>query len=105
MQKWKSRGAALRKGVEESLPFFGKSRKRDEKGLPSRYGRIALVCWCGRDLHGTEKSEDWLAPGSGAVTSGCGKRENPILHKQELHDGLDIAVPEGTEVVAVKVAG
>ena len=28
--------------------------------------------------------------------------ENPILHKQELHDGLDISVPEGTEVVAVK---
>ena len=67
VQKWKSRGAALRKGL----------------------------AW-------ERKTEDWLAPVSGVVTSDCGKRENPILHKQELHDGLDIAVPEGTEVVAVK---
>lgn len=27
---------------------------------------------------------------------------NPILHRQELHNGLDIAVAEGTDVVAVK---
>lgn len=38
----------------------------------------------------------------GVVTSACGIRENPILHKEELHDGLDIAVAEGTEVLAVK---
>lgn len=38
----------------------------------------------------------------GVVTSSCGTRRNPILKKQELHDGLDIAVAEGTEVAAVK---
>ena len=38
----------------------------------------------------------------GIITSYCGERENPILHKQENHNGLDIAVPEGTDVIAVK---
>lgn len=38
----------------------------------------------------------------GILTSVCGTRENPILHKEELHDGVDIAVAEGTAVVAVK---
>lgn len=38
----------------------------------------------------------------GIITSSCGSRENPILHKEELHDGLDIAVAEGTAVLAVK---
>ena len=38
----------------------------------------------------------------GVITSACGERENPILHKQENHNGLDIAVTEGTDVVAVK---
>lgn len=38
----------------------------------------------------------------GVITSACGDRENPILHKQENHNGLDIAVAEGTDVVAVK---
>lgn len=38
----------------------------------------------------------------GTVTSSCGTRQNPILKREELHDGLDIAVAEGTEVAAVK---
>ncbi len=38
----------------------------------------------------------------GVITSACGERENPILQKQELHNGLDIAVAEGTAVRAVK---
>lgn len=36
------------------------------------------------------------------LTSAFGARENPILHKQELHDGLDIAAAEGTAVIAVR---
>lgn len=67
---------------------------------PIRKNRPSVLVWKG--LAWERKTEDWLAPVSGVVTSDCGKRENPILHKQELHDGLDIAVPEGTEVVAVK---
>lgn len=38
----------------------------------------------------------------GVITSACGERENPILQKQELHNGVDIAVAEGTDVIAVK---
>ena len=68
--------------------------------VPIRKNRPSVLVWKG--LAWERKTEDWLAPVSGVVTSDCGKRENPILHKQELHDGLDIAVPEGTEVVAVK---
>ena len=49
-----------------------------------------------------KKQEEWLSPVEGVITSYCGKRENPILHKQENHNGLDIAVAEGTDVIAVK---
>ncbi|WP_458407405.1 M23 family metallopeptidase [Anaerotignum sp.] len=49
-----------------------------------------------------KKQEEWLSPVEGIITSACGERENPILHKQENHNGLDIAVAEGTEVIAVK---
>lgn len=60
-----------------------------------------MLTW--RGLMWERKTEDWLAPvTAGVITSDCGERENPILHKQELHDGLDLAVAEGTEVVAVK---
>lgn len=38
----------------------------------------------------------------GIITSSCGKRENPILKKEELHDGLDIAIPENTGAKAVR---
>ena len=69
--------------------------------VPIRKNRPSLLVWKG--LAWERKTEDWLAPvAAGVVTSDCGKRENPLLHKQELHDGLDIAVAEGTEVVAVK---
>lgn len=49
-----------------------------------------------------KKQEEWLSPVEGVITSGCGDRINPILSKRELHNGLDIAVAEGTDVVAVK---
>ena len=67
---------------------------------PIRKNRPSVLVWKG--LAWERKKEDWLAPvAAGVVTSDC-KRENPLLHRQELHDGLDIAVPQGTEVVAVK---
>lgn len=49
-----------------------------------------------------KKQEDWLSPVEGVLTSACGERENPILRKQENHNGVDIAVAEGTDVLAVK---
>ena len=59
-----------------------------------------MLTWSG--LQWEKKQEDWLSPVDGVITSYCGERENPILHKKENHNGLDIAVPEGTDVIAVK---
>ena len=58
------------------------------------------MAWAG--LQWTKKTEEWMHPAEGVITSSCGKRMNPILGKWELHNGLDIAMKEGTEVVAVK---
>ena len=49
-----------------------------------------------------KKREEWLSPVEGIITSACGERVNPILGKRENHNGLDIAVAEGTAVIAVK---
>ena len=49
-----------------------------------------------------KKREEWLPPVEGVITSACGERVNPILGKRENHNGLDIAVAEGTAVIAVK---
>ena len=69
--------------------------------VPIRKNRPSVLVWKG--LAWERKKEDWLAPvAAGVVTSDYGKRETPLLHKQELHDGLAIAVTQGTEVVAVQ---
>ena len=49
-----------------------------------------------------KKREEWIPPVKGIITSACGERVNPILGKRENHNGLDIAVAEGTAVIAVK---
>ncbi len=36
--------------------------------------------------------------GSGKITSSFGERINPVTKKKEHHNGIDIAVPEGTPV-------
>lgn len=41
-------------------------------------------------------------PLEGTVTSSCGERTSPMVGETEFHDGLDIAVAEGTPVAAVK---
>lgn len=38
----------------------------------------------------------------GIITSSFGARINPVLQKEEFHDGIDIAVPIDTEIIAVK---
>ena len=58
------------------------------------------MTWNG--LKWEKKQEEWLWPVEGVITSQWGERQNPLLHKQEFHDGLDIAVAEGTDVVAVR---
>ena len=59
-----------------------------------------MMTWTG--LAWEKKQEGWLNPVQGIITSFCGVRQNPILRKEEFHDGLDIAAPSGTSVQAVK---
>ena len=49
-----------------------------------------------------KKQEEWLQPVNGIITSSCGERENPLLNKMEYHNGLDIAVAEDTNAIAVR---
>ena len=37
----------------------------------------------------------------GTITSSFGTRINPVLKREEFHDGIDIAVPDGTEVKSI----
>ena len=47
---------------------------------------------------------EWINPVEGTVTSLFGVRINPVTQAPEFHNGLDIAVPEGTPVLAVRYA-
>ncbi len=42
-----------------------------------------------------------LNPVDGVITSSFGERKNPVLGVWEFHNGIDIAVEEGTDAVAV----
>ena len=44
----------------------------------------------------------WVNPVEGRVSSPAGFRYSPISGAREFHDGVDIAVPVGTTVVAPK---
>lgn len=74
-----------------------KGRKKKTIGL---IFRPRVLTWNG--LEWEKKQEDWLCPVEGIITSFWGERENPVTGKWELHNGLDIAAAEGTEVLAVK---
>lgn len=45
---------------------------------------------------------EWIDPVDGIITSSFGSRSNPILKKDEFHNGIDIGVAEGSDAVAVK---
>ena len=42
----------------------------------------------------------WVNPVEGIITSPGGLRYNPVTGRREFHDGIDIAAPVGTTVVA-----
>ena len=47
-----------------------------------------------------ETSYLWVNPISGTISSPGGLRINPVTGRREFHDGIDIAAPIGTPVVA-----
>ncbi|MCL2578266.1 MAG: M23 family metallopeptidase [Defluviitaleaceae bacterium] len=44
----------------------------------------------------------WQTPVEGRVSSPSGIRSNPITGRREFHDGIDIAIPSDTPVLAPK---
>ena len=44
----------------------------------------------------------WQNPVTGRISSPAGHRYSPITGSLEFHDGVDIAIPIGTEIVAPK---
>jgi len=44
----------------------------------------------------------WINPINGIITSPGGTRYNPVTGQREFHDGIDIAAPIGTPIVAPK---
>lgn len=60
-------------------------------------GVVAGLCWwLGRS--GVATSFTW--PLRGRLTDGFGMRTNPITGKHEQHNGIDLATPVGTRIVA-----
>ncbi len=53
----------------------------------------------GQELQGAFEAK--LPPVGGVITSGVGMRVDPIDGRYRLHNGIDIAIPEGTPVTAV----
>ena len=50
----------------------------------------------------TYEAPTWINPIDGIITSLGGLRYNPVTGRREFHDGIDIAAPVGTVVVAPK---
>jgi len=50
------------------------------------------------------ETPEWINPVEGPITSLFGQRVNPVTQSTEFHNGIDIAVPVGTPVLAVRNA-
>ncbi|MCL1884176.1 MAG: M23 family metallopeptidase [Defluviitaleaceae bacterium] len=44
----------------------------------------------------------WIPPAEGRISSPSGRRVNPVTGRNEFHDGIDIAIPSGTPIIAPK---
>ena len=58
------------------------------------------------EIHESEKDivlqPLWINPIEGIISSPGGLRYNPVTGRREFHDGIDIAAPIGTPIVAPK---
>jgi len=59
---------------------------------PLVHGTFALV---------TAFGMGWPVPANTRVSSAFGYREHPVLGRRKLHTGIDLAVPTGTEIMAI----
>ena len=70
--------------------------------LPEAAARRADRVVSGTMALGTILHLQWPLQGAYRVTSGYGMRFHPVLKIQKFHDGVDLAVPEGTPVYAAQ---
>jgi len=47
-----------------------------------------------------ERQEPWTNPVEGPVRSEYGRRRDPFTGEQQFHTGMDVSVPEGTQIIA-----
>ena len=66
-------------------------------GLAYKYGDAAIYA---ETENICDPSNLWVNPISGIISSSGGLRINPVTGRREFHDGIDIAAPVGTPVVA-----
>ncbi|HUW70092.1 MAG TPA: M23 family metallopeptidase [bacterium] len=75
--------------------------------VDTKAGRVGFTFYPGARFYGTERSfflnVGFRMPLSKAVlTSGFGFRKSPIDGHDRMHEGIDLAAPEGTEVLAAR---
>ncbi len=70
--------------------------QRDMLGISKMLEKELL----GKANNTIQKSRNSILPAIGRITSKFGMREHPITHKLSHHDGVDIALKEGTPIKA-----
>jgi len=68
--------------------------------LSGEFGRMVAAEQAVRDL--PARALEMRLPAGGPLTSGYGYRIHPVVGVPDFHEGIDLAVPEGTPVVAAE---
>lgn len=79
--------------IEENTVFLENEIERREKG----FEEVERIVRQRRDLFASTPN---IFPIQGWISSGYGRRINPITRKREIHQAIDIVAPWGTEVRA-----
>ena len=97
--------------ILDELGYSGEERKRMEQRLEELYALQEIFPSDGIAGGGGEiidPDADWIGTGifqwplpeNGTITSYFGNRVNPVTGKPDFHTGTDIAMPEGTPILA-----